>query len=75
MLCYLTGMKTYYIQCIKDGPFQPKTVEGANKPEAHWSNNEKRVVNQDQCSKSIIISCLPDDIMKSAISCATAIET
>ncbi|GKC06663.1 hypothetical protein Tco_0998273 [Tanacetum coccineum] len=27
MLCYLTGMKPYYIQCIKDGPFKPKTTE------------------------------------------------
>ncbi|GJS68447.1 retrovirus-related pol polyprotein from transposon TNT 1-94 [Tanacetum coccineum] len=34
MLCYLTGIEPYYIQCIKDGPFQPKTAEGANKPEA-----------------------------------------
>ncbi|GKC76947.1 hypothetical protein Tco_1127721 [Tanacetum coccineum] len=31
MLCYLTGMEPYYIKCLKDGPFQPKTVEGANK--------------------------------------------
>ncbi|GKA68619.1 hypothetical protein Tco_0768536 [Tanacetum coccineum] len=64
MLCYLTGMEPYYIQCIKDGPFQPKTVEGANKPKAQWSNHKRRVVNQDQCLKSIIISCLPDDIME-----------
>ncbi|GJU49026.1 hypothetical protein Tco_1218581 [Tanacetum coccineum] len=27
MICYLTGMEPYYIQCIKDGPFQPKTAE------------------------------------------------
>ncbi|GKA83687.1 retrovirus-related pol polyprotein from transposon TNT 1-94 [Tanacetum coccineum] len=27
MLCYLTGMEPYYIQCIKDGPFKPKTAE------------------------------------------------
>ncbi|GJX70763.1 hypothetical protein Tco_0307934 [Tanacetum coccineum] len=45
-----------------DGPFQPKTVEGANNPEAQWSNDERRVVNQDQHLKSIIMSCLPDDI-------------
>ncbi|GKE67366.1 hypothetical protein Tco_1521527 [Tanacetum coccineum] len=75
MLCYLTGMEPYYIQCTKDGPFQPKTAEGANKPEAQWSNNERRVVNQDQRLKSIIISCLPDDIIESVISYATAKET
>ncbi|GJS22497.1 reverse transcriptase domain-containing protein [Tanacetum coccineum] len=27
MFCFLTGMKPYYIQCIKDGPFKPKTAE------------------------------------------------
>ncbi|GJS88040.1 hypothetical protein Tco_0770676 [Tanacetum coccineum] len=27
MLCYLTGMEPYYIECIKEGPYQPKTVE------------------------------------------------
>ncbi|GKA78243.1 retrovirus-related pol polyprotein from transposon TNT 1-94 [Tanacetum coccineum] len=27
MLCYLAGMEPYYIQCIKDGPFKPKTIE------------------------------------------------
>ncbi|GJW80588.1 hypothetical protein Tco_0144563 [Tanacetum coccineum] len=28
MLCYLAGIEPYYIQCIKDGPFKPKTAEG-----------------------------------------------
>ncbi|GJR77237.1 hypothetical protein Tco_0089602 [Tanacetum coccineum] len=27
MLCYLTGMEPYYIQCIKDGPFTPKMAK------------------------------------------------
>ncbi|GJT66152.1 hypothetical protein Tco_1017632 [Tanacetum coccineum] len=27
MLCYLARMEPYYIKCIKDGPFLPKTVE------------------------------------------------
>ncbi|GKA24500.1 hypothetical protein Tco_0710533 [Tanacetum coccineum] len=36
MLCYLTRMEPYYIQCIKDGPFKPKTTEGANKPKSQW---------------------------------------
>ncbi|GJS76090.1 hypothetical protein Tco_0725971, partial [Tanacetum coccineum] len=27
MLCYLMGMEPYYIQCIKDGPFQPITAK------------------------------------------------
>ncbi|GJR91420.1 retrovirus-related pol polyprotein from transposon TNT 1-94 [Tanacetum coccineum] len=27
MLFYLAGMEPYYLKCIKDGPFQPKTTE------------------------------------------------
>nr|GEU42067.1 retrovirus-related Pol polyprotein from transposon TNT 1-94 [Tanacetum cinerariifolium] len=27
MLCYLARMEPYYLKCIKDGPFQPKTAE------------------------------------------------
>nr|GEW55703.1 hypothetical protein [Tanacetum cinerariifolium] len=30
MLCYLAGMEPYYLKCIKDGPFQPKTAEVNN---------------------------------------------
>ncbi|GKC80325.1 hypothetical protein Tco_1131099 [Tanacetum coccineum] len=68
-------MEPYYIKCIKDGHFQPKTVESANKLESQWSNDERRVVNQDQRLKSIIISCLPDDIMESVMSCEIAKAT
>ncbi|GJS02866.1 retrovirus-related pol polyprotein from transposon TNT 1-94 [Tanacetum coccineum] len=75
MLCYLTGMEPYYIQCIKDGLFKLKIAEGADKPEAQWTSDERRVVNQDQRFKSIIISCLPDDIMESVISCEIAKDT
>ncbi|GJV51251.1 retrovirus-related pol polyprotein from transposon TNT 1-94 [Tanacetum coccineum] len=63
MLCYLAGMEPYYLKCIKDGPFQPKIAEGDAKPESQWTPNERRVVIQDQRFKSIIMSCLPDDIM------------
>ncbi|GKF40415.1 hypothetical protein Tco_0120476 [Tanacetum coccineum] len=72
MLCYLTDMEPYYITCIKDDPFQPKTVEGANKLEVQWTPDERRVVNQDQCLKIIIISCLHDDIIDLVISYETA---
>ncbi|GJY29773.1 hypothetical protein Tco_0405540 [Tanacetum coccineum] len=27
MLCYLAGIEPYYLKCIKDGPFQPKTAK------------------------------------------------
>ncbi|GJV99401.1 hypothetical protein Tco_1554653 [Tanacetum coccineum] len=71
MLCYLNGagMEPYYLNCIKDGPFQPpNTAEGDDKPESQWTADERRVVVQDQRFKSINMSCLPDDIMESVIS-------
>ncbi|GJV10022.1 retrovirus-related pol polyprotein from transposon TNT 1-94 [Tanacetum coccineum] len=43
-----------------------------NKPESQWTPDERKVVNQDQHLKRIIISCLPDDIMESVISYETA---
>ncbi|GJW78662.1 retrovirus-related pol polyprotein from transposon TNT 1-94 [Tanacetum coccineum] len=55
-------------------PF-PKTAEGDAKPESQWTPDERRVVVQDQRLKSIIMSCLPDDIMESVISCVSAKET
>ncbi|GJX68246.1 hypothetical protein Tco_0303973 [Tanacetum coccineum] len=56
-----------------DGPFKPKTADGSDdKPESQWTQDERRVVNQDQCLKSIIISCLIDDMMESVINCETA---
>ncbi|GJT79883.1 retrovirus-related pol polyprotein from transposon TNT 1-94 [Tanacetum coccineum] len=45
------------------------------KPESQWNPDERRVVVQDQRLKSIIMSCLPDDIMESVISCVSAKET
>ncbi|GJS73733.1 retrovirus-related pol polyprotein from transposon TNT 1-94 [Tanacetum coccineum] len=50
-------------------------AEGADKPESQWTPNERRVVNQVQRLKSIIISCLQDDIIESVISCETAKDT
>ncbi|GKC63845.1 hypothetical protein Tco_1096443 [Tanacetum coccineum] len=75
MLCYLAGMELYYLKCIKDVPFQSKIAEGDDKPESQWTLDERRVVVQDQRLKSIIMSCLLDDIMKSVISCKTAKAT
>ncbi|GJZ73800.1 hypothetical protein Tco_0637946 [Tanacetum coccineum] len=75
MLCYLIEMEPYYIQCIKDGLFKPKTAEGDNKCKSQWTPKERRVVNQDQRLKTIIISCLPDDIIESVISCEIVKDT
>ncbi|GKB55277.1 hypothetical protein Tco_0906030 [Tanacetum coccineum] len=72
MLCYLARMEPYYLKCIKDGPFHPKTAEGDDKPRSQWTPDERRMVVKDQRLKSIIMSCLPNDIMESVISCETA---
>nr|GEW41391.1 retrovirus-related Pol polyprotein from transposon TNT 1-94 [Tanacetum cinerariifolium] len=69
------GMEPYYLKCIKDGPFQPKTDEGNAKPESQWPPDERRVVVQDQRMKSVIMSFLPDDIIEYVISCLSAKET
>nr|GEW07453.1 reverse transcriptase domain-containing protein [Tanacetum cinerariifolium] len=42
-LCYLARIEPYYIKCIKDGPFQPKTAKGDVKPESQWTPDERRV--------------------------------
>nr|GEV33960.1 retrovirus-related Pol polyprotein from transposon TNT 1-94 [Tanacetum cinerariifolium] len=68
-------MEPYYLKCIKDDTFQVKAADGDAKPESQWTPNERRVVVQDQRLKSIIMSCLPDDIMESVISCVSAKET
>ncbi|GJR31935.1 hypothetical protein Tco_1108167 [Tanacetum coccineum] len=70
-----SGMEPYYLKCIKDGPFQPKTAQGDAKPESQWTPDEMRVIVQYQRLKSIIMSCPPDDIIESVISCVSAKET
>ncbi|GJR14920.1 retrovirus-related pol polyprotein from transposon TNT 1-94 [Tanacetum coccineum] len=44
------------------------------KRQNQWSNAESRLANQDKRLKSIIISCLPNDVMKSVIKCKTTKE-
>nr|GEU59913.1 hypothetical protein [Tanacetum cinerariifolium] len=36
------GLEPYYLKCIKDGPFQPKTAEGDAKPESQWNLDERK---------------------------------
>nr|GEV30728.1 retrovirus-related Pol polyprotein from transposon TNT 1-94 [Tanacetum cinerariifolium] len=53
----------------------PKIDDGDAKPESQWTPDGRRVAVQDQRLKSIIMSCLPGDIMESVISCVSAKET
>ncbi|GJU82989.1 hypothetical protein Tco_1285354 [Tanacetum coccineum] len=43
---------------------KPKLAEGDDKSESQWTLNKRRWSVQDQRLKSIIMSCLPDDIIK-----------
>ncbi|GJW47894.1 hypothetical protein Tco_0079540 [Tanacetum coccineum] len=52
-----------------------KFTKGDDKPESQWTPDERRVVVQYQRLKSIIMSCLPDDIIESVIGCETAKAT
>nr|GEZ31184.1 hypothetical protein [Tanacetum cinerariifolium] len=56
----------------KYGPFVPMSSLSTSenplpKRQNQWSNAEIRLANQDKRLKSIIISCLPNDVMKSVI--------
>ncbi|GJT09277.1 hypothetical protein Tco_0856319 [Tanacetum coccineum] len=66
MLCYLAGMEHYYLKCIKDGPFQPKTAESDANLESQWTPDERRVAVQDQRLKSIIIHFARDCFSKTS---------
>ncbi|GJS89611.1 hypothetical protein Tco_0772247 [Tanacetum coccineum] len=52
-----------------------ETAGGAPKLEPRWIADERKAVNLDQCLKSLIISCLPDDLMNYVINCETTKAT
>ncbi|GJX53592.1 retrovirus-related pol polyprotein from transposon TNT 1-94 [Tanacetum coccineum] len=63
----------------KYGPFVPMLnlstlANPLRKCQNQWSNAESRLANQDKRLKSIIIGCLPNDVMKSIIKYKTAKE-
>ncbi|GJS81597.1 retrovirus-related pol polyprotein from transposon TNT 1-94 [Tanacetum coccineum] len=77
-LVYLDGLKPYHlIEILENGPFVPMSplstsTNQLTKPQKQWSPEDRKLANQDKRLKSIIISCLPNDIMKSVIKCTTA---
>ncbi|GKB47872.1 hypothetical protein Tco_0898625, partial [Tanacetum coccineum] len=78
-LVFLDGLEPYLLKTLEDGPFVPmpslSTSKNAlPKRQNQWSNAKRRLANQDKRLKSIIISCLPNDVMKSANKCKTAKE-
>ncbi|GKC56065.1 retrovirus-related pol polyprotein from transposon TNT 1-94, partial [Tanacetum coccineum] len=78
-LVFLDGLEPYLLKTLEDRPFVPMsslstTKNPLPKRQNQWSNAESRLANQDKRSKSIIISCLPNDVMKSLIKYKTAKE-
>nr|GEX05414.1 hypothetical protein [Tanacetum cinerariifolium] len=75
-LVFLDGLEPYLLKTLEDGPFVPlSSLSTFDNPlpkrQNQWSNVERRLANQDKRLKNIIISCLPNDIMKSIIKCKT----
>ncbi|GJZ16615.1 hypothetical protein Tco_0552738 [Tanacetum coccineum] len=78
-LVFLDGLEPYLLKTLEDGPFVPmsslSTIENPlPKHQNQWSNAKSHLANQDKRLKSIIISCLLNDVMKSVIKCKTAKE-
>ncbi|GJU69074.1 retrovirus-related pol polyprotein from transposon TNT 1-94 [Tanacetum coccineum] len=76
-LVYLDRLEPYLIEIFENGPFVPMSplstfTNQLTKPPKQWSPEDRKLANQDKRLKSIIISCLPNDIMKSIIKCTTA---
>ncbi|GJS57558.1 hypothetical protein Tco_0652342 [Tanacetum coccineum] len=78
-LVFLDGLEPYLIKTLEDGPFiRMSSLSTSENPlpkrQNQWKNAESRLANQDKRLKSIIIYCLPNDVMKFVIKCKTAKE-
>ncbi|GJT13736.1 hypothetical protein Tco_0860778, partial [Tanacetum coccineum] len=76
-LVYIDGLEHYLFKILDNGPFVPKsslstTTNILIKLQKQWSPEDRRLANQHKRVKNIIISCLPNDVMKSVIKCTTA---
>ncbi|GKC49589.1 retrovirus-related pol polyprotein from transposon TNT 1-94 [Tanacetum coccineum] len=76
-LVYLDGLEPYLLEILENGPFVPlsplsTSINPLPKPHNQWSHADKRLANQDKRLKSILISCLPTNVMKSVIKCTSA---
>ncbi|GKF08401.1 hypothetical protein Tco_0042625 [Tanacetum coccineum] len=78
-LVFLDGLEPYLLKTLEDRPFilmssLSTTKNPLPKRQNQWSNAQSRLTNQDKRLKSIIISCLPNDVMKFVIKCKIAKE-
>ena len=84
MLLHLVGIEPYLIDVLTKGPYVPQApftgpalanegeVQMVDKPEAQWTDDERKLVNLDNKLRGIIISTLPTNIMKSVIKLLSA---
>ncbi|GJY78106.1 retrovirus-related pol polyprotein from transposon TNT 1-94 [Tanacetum coccineum] len=75
-LMFLDGLEPYLLKTLEDGPFVHLSnlstpTNPLLKPQNHWTHAEARLANQDKRLKSIIISCLPNNVIKAVIKCKT----
>nr|GEW35096.1 copia protein [Tanacetum cinerariifolium] len=75
--CSLMALNLSFWKTLEDGPFVPLSNMSTStnplpKPQNQWLHAESRLANQHKTLKSIIIFCLPNDVIKSAIKCKTA---
>ncbi|GJU39443.1 hypothetical protein Tco_1192400 [Tanacetum coccineum] len=78
-LVFLDGLEPYLMTTLEEGPYVPMSnlstpTNPLPKRQNQWSHTECRLANQDKRLKSIIIGCLPNDVMKSVIKYKSAKE-
>ncbi|GKF58487.1 hypothetical protein Tco_0172024 [Tanacetum coccineum] len=66
--CYIVGIEPQFKKILLDGPYVPNGT-GVRKPEAQWSDKERKTTNLDQRLKSLIVTVLPDVQMNFVINC------
>ncbi|GKC04727.1 hypothetical protein Tco_0996337, partial [Tanacetum coccineum] len=76
-LVYLDCLEPYLLEILENRLYVPKYLASTSKnvlikPQKQWSHKDKKLANQDKRLKSITISCLPNDVMKSVIKYITA---
>ncbi|GJR59166.1 hypothetical protein Tco_1501328 [Tanacetum coccineum] len=74
-----SNVPTFDKDYFTNGPFVPMSnlstpANPLPKRQNQWSNAQSRLANQDKRLKSIIVGCLPNDVMKSVIKYKTAKE-
>ena len=78
-LNHIVGVEPHLKVILETGPFVPKVAgitDGSwiNKEKPQWTQDDRRLVNLDARLKSMIITCLPEDVMNSVVDNETAKE-